>query len=171
MKATHPHKTRVVLGLALLLATFPLAAVPLAEAQCSTIAILTLGGPGYPSEGVYYEEDCTPGDNDQATATFELGSANGALVPQQCQPVEGVYVLGTQVPGTGTTHCTVAIGGPITVSQPINVDDVGVATCLNRFGFTCTYTSTAFALLLCGVDTGAINLGNGYSVRAACALS
>lgn len=161
---------RAALGLALLLAIVPLAAIPVASA-CTTVPILTLGGPGYPSEGVYYEEDCTPGQNDTATATVALNSASGPLVPQECEDVESIFILGQQVPGTGTTHCTVDVGGPISVSEPVNVDDVGVATCLNRLGFTCTYTSTAFALLVCGVDTGNIHLVNGYSVRAACALS
>lgn len=168
---TTPTRPRATLVLALALLALPLAASPVAAA-CETIAIVTLGEPGYPAEGVYYEENCTPGPSGEPGAQADVGSANGALVPSQSIPIPAIFILGIPVPGTGTTHTTPDVGGPVSYRQAAPLGDVGIATCLNTLGFTCTYTSTALVRLVCqDVDTGSVNLVNGYSVRAACTLA
>lgn len=114
---------RFALALALLATSaFPAA---LAE-ECVRDPLATVGGPAYPSPGAYATLGCsaTPG-----APVVRVAIDHGLPAPS-CVLVPGVFVLGSQVPGTGGAVCAVPPGGFV-FESPWNapLPDRGVAVC------------------------------------------
>lgn len=158
----------VLLALALPLCLY---AVPAASA-CAYTPIVTVGGASWPSPGLYLEQDCyfVPG---ASTLTIEYQGT--PLVPGTCTFVPAVFVLGTQVPGTGRNHCTPALGTDVLTSSSSATTgaypDVGVVASDGSGG--CCYVSTFYVNWACATlgDSGWIALPNGDQLRVACTVS
>lgn len=103
--------------LAAVLASATVALLP-AAAACTYTPLVTAGGPNYPSDGAYVEEDCY-GYSGTVRLTVTLPAAAGECV------VPPLFVLGQQVPGTGVALCP---GGAYEVDVPA-FPDVGVVVC------------------------------------------
>lgn len=157
---------RILVAMSLLLPA--LAFAPSAQA-CTPTPLVTVGGPSYPSDGLYLAEGCywwtgTP------TALVEVQLLAG--VPGVCQPVPAVYVLGQPVPGTGTTHCTPTVPPGVGVSEGVSpgpYDDVGVAACS---GGWCPVVSTYWLNWACASavgDPGWQEIPGVARVRVSCA--
>lgn len=92
---------------------------------------------------------------------WTYGTVSQTVLPAQCQAVPLVAVLGNPVPGTGTTHCTIAVSTPAfgqsgTGEQPIITVCVAAAaapTCVTQVGWidpNCQVTTVFNALAILG---------------------
>lgn len=112
---------------ALALALLATSALPAAVGQeCVRDPLVTLGGPSHPAPGAYATLGCSASPG---APVVRIEIDHGLPAPS-CVLVPGVFVLGSQVPGTGAPVCAVPPGG-FAFESPWNapIPDRGVAVC------------------------------------------
>ncbi|HEX2022890.1 MAG TPA: hypothetical protein VHH36_09245 [Candidatus Thermoplasmatota archaeon] len=118
-----------------------LAALPLslpAASACTYTAVVSVGGPAPPNDGVYLEEGCYfggYGDTVDGQAGFDAATT--------CVFVPPVFVAGQQLPGTGRTYC---VGTNPVGYTLVPIPDVGVVACA---GGRCAWVSTHYVQFAC----------------------
>lgn len=132
------------------------------SAACTFTPIVSLDGTIPPSDGVYVQQGCH-GDMWGYGAPAVSADASPQTVPT-CAVIPAVFVLGTQVPGTGATACA-----PASAYAPASgLPDIGVIVCYSFAG--CTWVSSDTLTYYCenlgvGADLG---LPTGDEIQVAC---